>query len=409
MFKNKKVTAIILSIILLVFSINGLTAYYKYTQESGTNFFVNVSDKSDALEDTNEVRQILDDLGNLLGHSKRDDSYPKDLTTGGDIDINRVTTKSAVATLTTGEAGFVKVSAAAGYSLTLPTAVGNKLTYIFVKTDDNASLITIDGNASETINGSLTYTGLNSQYAYVAIRSDNANWFILFSSVGGYTNLTSFVDQTAWRLFYSDTDGDVIELALGADGTYLGSNGAAAAPTFTVPAGAGTVITSGTPVDDDYAKFTAETIIEGRSYAEMKTDLGFMTDLVDDTTPESGGEHNFGAHSAGFTVQTIESTTGTATINWGNSNKARITLSENTTLAFTNPANSGNYMLIIIQPAGENAYTTTFPAGIYWANSTKVSVPTTGNNRCIVSFLFDDEDVSDVWYCQGTETFATDD
>lgn len=127
------------------------------------------------------------------------------------------------------------------------------------------------------------------------------------------------------------------------------------------------------------------------------------------TISDLQAELDAGAHSIGFTVQTITSSAGTATINWGNSNKARITLSENTTLAFTDPANSGNYLLIIIQPAGDNAYTTTFPAGIYWANSTKVTVPTANLNRCIVSFAFDDEDASDVWYCQGTETFATDD
>lgn len=83
MLKNKIWLGIILSIILLVFSINGFTAYYKYTQESGVNFYVGIADKADALEDTNEIRQILDDLGNLLGHSKRDDLYPKDETTGG--------------------------------------------------------------------------------------------------------------------------------------------------------------------------------------------------------------------------------------------------------------------------------------------------------------------------------------
>jgi len=74
---------IVLSIIFLVFSVNGFTAYYKYTQESGTNFYVGTDDKADALEDTNEIRQILDDLGDLLGHSKRDDLYPKNGTTGG--------------------------------------------------------------------------------------------------------------------------------------------------------------------------------------------------------------------------------------------------------------------------------------------------------------------------------------
>ncbi len=83
MFKKRIWLGIILSAILLVFSISGFTAYYKYTQESGTDFYVGTDDKADALEDTNEIRQILDDLGNLLGHSKRDNLYPKDGTTGG--------------------------------------------------------------------------------------------------------------------------------------------------------------------------------------------------------------------------------------------------------------------------------------------------------------------------------------
>jgi len=83
MFKKRIWLGIILSAILLVFSISGFTAYYKYTQESGTNFYVGDGDKADALEDTNEVRQILDDLGNLLGHSLRNDLYPKDGDNGG--------------------------------------------------------------------------------------------------------------------------------------------------------------------------------------------------------------------------------------------------------------------------------------------------------------------------------------
>jgi len=62
----------------------------------------------------------------------------------------------------------------------------------------------------------------------------------------GYTNLTEFVAQTAWRIFYSNTDGDVTELALGASGTFLKSNGAAAAPTFATPAGSGDFLADGT-------------------------------------------------------------------------------------------------------------------------------------------------------------------
>ena len=74
---------------------------------------------------------------------------------------------------------------------------------------------------------------------------------------GGYTNLTSFVDQTAWRVFYSNAAGDVTELALGADGTYLKSNGAAAAPSFSTPAGAGDALTAN-PLSQFAATTSAE-------------------------------------------------------------------------------------------------------------------------------------------------------
>lgn len=60
---------------------------YKYSQESGADFKVVDPDKADGQEDTNQVRQVLDDLGNLLGHSKRNDLYPKDGTTGGKLAI----------------------------------------------------------------------------------------------------------------------------------------------------------------------------------------------------------------------------------------------------------------------------------------------------------------------------------
>jgi len=46
------------------------------------------------------------------------------------------------------------------------------------------------------------------------------------------TDLTDFTEQTAWRIFYSDTNGDVTELALGAANTFLGSDGATSAPSF---------------------------------------------------------------------------------------------------------------------------------------------------------------------------------
>ena len=90
-----------------------------------------------------------------------------------------------------------------------------------------------------------------------------AIWTETTAAAGGYTNLTSFVDQTAWRVFYSNTDGDIVELALGTDGQYLKSNGAAVAPTWAVPAGAGDVVKVGTPVDNQVGVWTGDGTIEG--------------------------------------------------------------------------------------------------------------------------------------------------
>lgn len=106
---------------------------------------------------------------------------------------------------------------------------------------------------------------------------------------GGYTNLTEFVDQTAWRVFYSNGSGDVTELALGADGTFLKSNGATSAPSFSTPAGSGDVSKVGTPVNNQVAVWTGDGTIEGD------------TALTFDTTTDTLSTVN-GAFSGDVTV-----------------------------------------------------------------------------------------------------------
>ena len=70
------------------------------------------------------------------------------------------------------------------------------------------------------------------------IYAKTVNYTTLNPAVSGYTNLTQFVDQTAWRSFYSDGSGDIKELAFGSIGKVLTSGGASAAPTWeSVPAG----------------------------------------------------------------------------------------------------------------------------------------------------------------------------
>lgn len=68
---------------------------------------------------------------------------------------------------------------------------------------------------------------------------------------------------TADRVFYSNNSGVITELALGADGTFLKSNGATAAPSFATPAGSGDVTKVGTPVNNQVGVWTGDGTIEG--------------------------------------------------------------------------------------------------------------------------------------------------
>jgi len=104
-----------------------------------------------------------------------------------------VTAKTTTATLNVNEAGTILCSAAGGaYTITLPTAVGNMgLTYHFIKTDANYTLITIDGDGTETINyenatgaPTLTYVRLNTYCAEATLVSDNANWQCINERLG---------------------------------------------------------------------------------------------------------------------------------------------------------------------------------------------------------------------------------
>lgn len=80
------------------------------------------------------------------------------------------------ATETTGDI-IVKVDLAAGFTVVLPTAVGNKARFTFKKIQAAGAII-IDANAAETIDGGLTAT-LNNQNESITIVSDNANWLII--------------------------------------------------------------------------------------------------------------------------------------------------------------------------------------------------------------------------------------
>lgn len=63
------------------------------------------------------------------------------------------------------------------FTVTLPTAVGNKALLIIKKVAGSVAL-TIDGNSTETIDGGLTAT-INKVYESITLISDNSNWQIV--------------------------------------------------------------------------------------------------------------------------------------------------------------------------------------------------------------------------------------
>jgi hypothetical protein len=104
------------------------------------------------------------------------------------------------------------------------------LTTVDISADTNLAVTSPVVLTGDTISLSgLTGFGTAGQVIKTNATTDGLEWG---SAGAGYTNLTSFVDQTAWRLFYSNADGDVTELALGADTTVLTSNGETSAPTW---------------------------------------------------------------------------------------------------------------------------------------------------------------------------------
>jgi hypothetical protein len=232
----------------------------------------------------------------------------------------------------------------------------------------------------------------------------------VWTAATGYTDLTEFVDQTAWCVFYSNTDGEVTELALGGDGTYLMSNGAAAAPTFETPAGGGDMLKAtydtgedgiidpaagGTGVANNAASTltisgnfaTTFTVTEATGVTLPATGT-LLANVSEDASPELGGELDAGAHSIGFTQQ---STTGdgTTTIDWTLGNKFYFTFgAQNDTITFTHPTNPCNLLLLLKQDA-TGSRTVTWDGDVMWAGGTAPTLTTTGAAIDIVSFYYD--------------------
>lgn len=96
----------------------------------------------------------------------------------GSLGLDITSTSADLTANTTHHTILVDASGAAR-TITLPAASGaTRRIYIIKKTDSSGNSVTIDGNASETIDGATTQT-LATQYKYMTIQCDGSNWFII--------------------------------------------------------------------------------------------------------------------------------------------------------------------------------------------------------------------------------------
>lgn len=95
--------------------------------------------------------------------------------TGLNLGIRTVT---SAPTLTGADYTLLCDTTSAGFTVTLPAAASSTGRILNIKKMVAANSLVIDGNASETIDGSLTLT-LTSQYSSVTIQCDGTKWVIL--------------------------------------------------------------------------------------------------------------------------------------------------------------------------------------------------------------------------------------
>jgi len=125
-------------------------------------------------------------VGDTSAGTYAETNYKLDIRGAGTLGALRVqgaisyqlSSKTADYTLTASDYVITGNAASAILSLTLPTAVGIAgRTYTLKKIDSTGNVVTVATTASQTIDGATTYP-LASQWKYVTVRSDGANWLI---------------------------------------------------------------------------------------------------------------------------------------------------------------------------------------------------------------------------------------
>jgi hypothetical protein len=143
-----------------------------------------------------------------------------------------VLSKTATYTVSTNDGDNVQVNVNAtsgAVTINLYAASGNAGKIIAVKkTDSSTNAVTLDGNASETLDGSLTLT-LSGQNDAVYLVCDGTNWQKCAATGAGALSLGSLA---ANDVIYAASATQLARLAAGTAGQVLTTQGAGSAPTW---------------------------------------------------------------------------------------------------------------------------------------------------------------------------------
>lgn len=143
--------------------------------------------------------------------------------------IEKTAAKTTTYTGTGDETTILCDASGAAFTVTLPAAASyTGKHYHIKKTDSSTNAVTIDGNASETIDGATTTT-VSLQYETLTIISDGSNWHVVnrtYPLVSFSANTSTTAGATSTPFIYTTEDHDT-------HNAYSTSTGI-----FTVPAGA---------------------------------------------------------------------------------------------------------------------------------------------------------------------------
>lgn len=151
-----------------------------------------------------------------------------------------VTAKTTTYTATASDEFIACDTSGGAWTLTLPAAASSSgKVYKIKKTSNDFTALTIDGNASETIDGATTTT-LNTQYEQLEIVCDGSNWHIVERRVPSvwtaYTPTGAWVANTTYTGFWRRV-GDSLEVSAS-----VVVSGAPTAATFTLTVPSGLVV-----------------------------------------------------------------------------------------------------------------------------------------------------------------------